>query len=329
MFTHWLSRSSRIRLILSLVVALMWGVAPISGLITTQAAPPTQAACLGDIPAALTWLATLQNPDGGFTNGFQPESDLGTTADVVFAVAAASATQPDSGLAVYRKEGKTPLDYLAAQVSDNKADNAGKLGKLLLALAAMQTEVKAYAGRDLIADAQKSLEAVSDGSDLYGLSLALLGLHASGADAPVSAIELILESRNPDGGWGFSKGQASDTNTTALVLQALIAADAEFDVAPTLAYVKATQNEDTGWPYQKPSEYGTDSDANSTAALIQALLAAGEPLDAWGNPEKFLVSFQASNGAFTYQLKQPADNALATIQALPALCGTTLILSVP
>jgi Prenyltransferase and squalene oxidase repeat len=278
-----------------------------------------QDACLADVPAALAWMASLQNPDGGFTNGFQPESDLGTTADTLFA-----ATSAKYDPAQFIKEGKTPLDYLTAQVKANKADKAGLLGKLMLGLAGTDANATAFAARNLIDDTLAALKALEEGSDLYSLSLALLGLHAVGAPLPEAAVKTLLESRNADGGWGFSKGSDSDTNTSALALQALIAAKAPVKTAETLAYFKAAQNEDKGWPYQQPATGSAESDANSTAGVIQALIAAGEALDTWGNPGQLLASFQQADGSFTYQRSQVAPNFLATVQAVPVLCGVTL-----
>jgi hypothetical protein len=311
-----LSRPALMALVAFLLAFAFVPTAPLA----TMGVVSAQAACIGDVPAALAWMGTLQNPDGGFTNGFAPESDLGTTADVLVAAKSAGIDP-----LTYLKDGKTALDYLTAQVEAGKADNAGKLGKLLLGLSGTDADLSAFAARNLPDEATAALAKLTDGSDLYSLSLALLGLHAAGMDAPEAAVTTLLEARNADGGWGFSKGSASDTNTSALALQALIAADAEFDVATTLAYFKAVQNADKGWPYQKPSEGTAESDANSTAAVIQALIAAGEALDQWGNPAQVLATFQQPSGAFTYQLSQPADNFLATVQALPVLCGATLI----
>lgn len=311
------ARLSRPALLALVALLVVFAFAPAAPALRVANA---QAACIGDVPAAITWMGTLQNADGGFTNGFQPESDLGTTADVLVAAASAGIDP-----LTYLKDGKTPLDYLAAQVEAGKADSAGKLGKLLLGLSGTSANLSAFATRDLPAEATAALAKLTDGSDLYSLSLALLGLHAAGLDAPEDAVATLLAARNTDGGWGFAKDSASDTNTSALALQALIAADAEFDAAPTLAYFKATQNADMGWPYQKPAEGAAESDANSTAAVAQALIAAGEALDGWGNPAQALAKFQQPSGAFTYQLSQPADNFLATVQALPVLCGATLI----
>jgi hypothetical protein len=114
-------------------------------------------------------------------------------------------------------------------------------------------------------------------------------------------------------------------------VQALIAAGEASDsdaVTLALAYYKEIQNEDGGWPYQNPSDYGTATDANSTAVTIQAIIAAGQdPAGAgWttgeGNtPDAALAALQNESGAFAWQAAIPDDNLLATVQALPAVAG--------
>jgi hypothetical protein len=308
------SRSLRTILALSVVVALSFGF------IRNVQPALAQDVCLGNNAAALTWMATLQNADGGFTNGFAPESNFGTTADTIFALHIVEAD-----LATFVKEGKSPTDYLTAQVGAGNVIQAGLLGKLLLALASTDADPANYADHDLITETTAAVKALEDGSDLYSLSLGVLGLRAVGAEVAESAVTALTEARNEDGGWGFSKGTPSDTNTSSFAIQALLAIDPAFDAAPTLAYFKDTQAADKGWAYQKPETGEIVSDANSTAAVVQALIAAGENLSAWGSPEQTLASFQQEDGSFTYQLGTPAPSFLATIQALPVLCGATLI----
>jgi squalene cyclase len=162
--------------------------------------------------------------------------------------------------------------------------------------------------------------------------LAVLALSSAQRPVPEAAVETIKNAQQENGSWAWdgTAETAGDTNTTAFAVQALTAAgeDAAGDaVVNALAYYKGIQNEDGGWPYQNPSDYGTDTDANSTAVTIQAIIAAGQdPASAnWtvgeSTPVAALEALQNESGAFAWQAAIPADNLLATVQALPALAG--------
>jgi hypothetical protein len=88
------------------------------------------------------------------------------------------------------------------------------------------------------------------------------------------------------------------------------------------------QNADAGWPYQNPSTYSTETDANSTALVLQAIYAVGGSPGDWyvggADPLGVLLSLQNASGSFSYQASFPGDNALATVQAIPAVAGVTL-----
>jgi prenyltransferase beta subunit len=130
-----------------------------------------------------------------------------------------------------------------------------------------------------------------------------------------------------DGGWSFDANSQSDTNTTATAIQALLAGGREAtseSITDALDFLRTQQNSDGGFPYQNPSEYGTETDANSTAYVIQALLAAGQDLSDWNNPTQALAALQLPDGAFEYQ-KGTGANLLATVQAVPVLAGKTLL----
>jgi hypothetical protein len=147
-------------------------------------------------------------------------------------------------------------------------------------------------------------------------------------ELPDGAVAGLLATRLEDGSFSFvhdTSLKSGDSNTTAIVIQALIAAGAEDEIGPSIDYFRATQNEDDGWTYQKPSEFGEETDANSTAFVIQTLDAAGEDLTQWGDPQGTLASLQLENGAFGFSATFPEANTLATIQAIPALSGGTYV----
>jgi hypothetical protein len=137
----------------------------------------------------------------------------------------------------------------------------------------------------------------------------------------------LEEVQQSDGGWEFIPGDGSDTNTTAVALQALLAAGEVGIVHPltpppgrALDYLHESQNADGGFGFLP----GEDSDPNTTAFVIQALIAAGEDIDAGGpwtpggvTPLEGLLSFRnAETGAFQFF---GADSAYATYQVVPAL----------
>ncbi len=124
-------------------------------------------------------------------------------------------------------------------------------------------------------------------------------------------------------------GLTSDTNTTALAIQALIAAGEPISstvVVNALNFLKTSQNEDGGFPYDPDSSWGTQSDTNSTAYVVQAIWAAGQDptVDPWvinqTNPIEFLLNMQLEDGSFEWQ-DGSGSNLLATQQAIPALLG--------
>lgn len=299
-------------LLLSLVLALV----PAAG---ANALP---AAHEDAIQRALAWLATQQGADGGFANP-------GTTCDVAFALAAAG---HNPGAWRPTPLGPSVMDYLASHAA-SYAIGAAQTGKLMVAVVAAGLDPADFGGMDLL----EHLRSFADGAGAYGAGAmdqawAILGLLAAGQPVTEAERAVLRAYQQENGGWEGAPGWGTDTNTTALAVQALLAAGD----APTSQAIQAArahfldqQNEDGGFPYTKPSPWGSDSDANSTAYVLQALLAMGEDPTAepWrrpgGDPVEALLRFQDPSGAFAWQPGFGA-NLLATAQAVPALAGKTL-----
>jgi hypothetical protein len=284
-----------------------------------------------DTDAALEYLKTQQNADGGFGSGFSPESTVGSTADVVLAIIAAG-----GDLAAFDQTGNTPMTYLAA--SAPSVATGGDLAKLIEAAIAAGENPREFGGVDSVAKLEAMLGADGKiGTELdtfVGHSLAVLALKSARRPIPAAAVDYITAAQQENGGWAWdgSAETAADTNSAAFAVQALIAAGeaagGDAAIANALAYYKGIQNEDGGWPYQNPSDFGTATDANSTAVTIQALIAAGQDpaADEWtpvegSTPLSALEALQNESGAFAWQAAVPDDNLLATIQALPAVAG--------
>jgi hypothetical protein len=281
-------------------------------LLVSAASPRTEAA-----NKALNYVRTLQNADGGFP------SSAGETIDAVFAFVAR-----DIDPATVKKDDKSPLDYLEAQ-TDSYITTPGHLAKLVLGLAAAGEDPRDFAGHDLVADMNAGFNSTSHSYGDGPIDHALYMLARERLDlSPAHGAAGYLESKQTaDGCWEFSDGAGCDTNTTALAIEALLAAGvdpSDSAVEDALDYLEDAQNDDGGFPYDPLSSWGTDSDANSTAFVIQALIAAGEDIDEdrWQAPDgttplKALLRFQnPQTGAFTYSGK---DDAYATYQSIPAL----------
>lgn len=273
-------------------------------------------------PEALDWLRDQQNADGGFG---QP-SGIGATIDAILAMTAAG-VDPAS----WNGKGNTPIDFLEAHARE--IEGAGTAAKLILALVPAGLDPTDFGGVNVVKALQESYDSASgrfDGENgtLPTQALAIIALESVGQPVEKKAINWLVDAQAEDGSWAWNGDPATqgDTNSTALAIQALVAVNARPDaVENAIAYLKRVQNEDAGWPYQKPSDFGTATDANSTANVLQALYATGADLSNWevdsARPLDALLSLQKENGAFQWQAAVPDDNFLATVQAVPALAG--------
>ena len=283
---------------------------------------PASAASSGGVEAALVWLRGAQLADGGFSSGFADGSDIGATADAVVAIASAGEA-PD----LWRVGEASPIDFLRAHVAAITAP--GLAAKVALALIAAGENPSDFGEVDLTAIIAGGFDPSTGfyGGGPYDSALAILALSQATGGVPPEAIEGLLRARQPDGSYAFDGAMtpgSGDSNTTALAVQALLIAGSGEEVLPSFTYFRGTQNVDGGWTYQKPSPYGEATDSNSTALVVQALLAGGQDLEQWGNPVESLLALQQPSGALAFNGDTPGDNALATLQAIPALAGVDL-----
>lgn len=162
-------------------------------------------------------------------------------------------------------------------------------------------------------------------------SWAILGASALGDTVPDLAGASLKSLVQSDGGWEWQAGFGSDTNTTALAIQALMAAgeaSTSSVITNALAYLKSAQKDDGGIAYN-PTTSG--SDADSSAYTVMAIQAAGQDPTASGwiqngeTPISYLLDLQLANGSFEWQ-KGLGANALATSQTISALLGNDYLL---
>ena len=249
----------------------------------------------------------------------------GTPNDNVEATCAVAANRND--LRAWRRNATAP-SLFAALIGAGRLANqhAGGAGKYATAVAAGDSCWPANARS--LASYYNPATGKYDNNPIWQ-AWAILGTRALSQPVPAAAVNALKNMQNGNGGWPWLASGNSDTNATAVAIQALIAAGespASTAVANGLNYLDGAQNSDGGFPYDPASTTDTDSDSNSTAYVLQAILAAGEDPTAgrWkegsNTPISFLLSRQLSNGAFEWQAGMGA-NPLATMQAIVSLLG--------
>jgi len=262
-----------------------------------------------------------QDASGAFV-GFSGEPDPGTTIDAVLALAAAGEAESDAV--------NLAIEYLTANGAGYAAMGAGYAAKLVMAMVAVGRDPANIGGLnavELIADGVDEASGFC-GGEVFDHALCMIGLVAAGQPVPAEWTARLLEFQIVEnGGWAFDgslEAPMADSNTTAIVVQALVAAGMTPDQEPiqrALSYLSSVLAPGGGFAYAVADPLVAD--ANSTGTVIQALMAAGEDPGsaAWGNATAALTTLQNPSGAFRYMESVPEDNLYATLQAMPALAG--------
>lgn len=274
------------------------------------------------VDAALEYILTQQGDDGSFGGS------VGITLDAIFAGTAA-----DRDVSGWRTaEGNpNPIEYLEANWEGHIV-NAANTGKLVVGLVAAGHDPRDFAGQDFV---EHILSFDKEGTGSLGTSAldqawGMLGVAAAGTPVTQEMVAVLIGFQQSDGGWEFAPDSGADSNTTALALQALVAAGVGGDdtsITRGLDFLATQQSPTGGFAYS--TAFGTEADANSTAYCLQALIATGAnpASEEWrkdGNgPLDALLDFQLSSGAFEWQPGE-GENLLATAQAVPALLGEPL-----
>ena len=330
----WSALPRFIQLFLAVVLAV--GVTTLSGTGSTAQVATSGAlsasSAMSPVEAASTWLREQQDDSGGFL-GLSGEPDPGTTTDAIIALYAAKQHDPAATASL-----DTALGYLERE--ENGAVYAetgpGQAAKLALAAVTGGRDPRHFAGLDLVAAmTAPPATPVPDGiggiygDDLYDHALVLIALTAAGEAVPDAVLEPLRTAQGEDGGWAFDGSTApgaADSNTTALVIQALAAAGYGDDpmVDRGLAFLSTLLAPDGGFAYGPADPLVAD--ANSTALVLQALIAAGEDptTPEWGNAPLALARFQTPSGGLRYMAADEEPNLLATVQAIPAMEGLSL-----
>lgn len=333
----------KIGLSLLLIGALLGATSAVSSA-GTSSDPATAA---GD---AAAWLGTQVDANGLVVSDFNA---LSASAQAVLAYGAAGvgASQVDA-----------ILDALETRVNDmvvvSGNDDPGALAYLILAALTGDRDPEDFgpSHANLVTRLQATLRTTGTDAGLYGAAfpgfdgvtrqgLALWALAADGEPAPAAAVTWLMGQQCTDatfdGLWPAYRDPAvacaidlvnfsgPDTNSTAVAMLGLMAQSVQGDAVDAAAdALDAVRTSDGGWGFFADDAQATD--ANSTGLVAEALLALdGEP-DAEGTAA--LLALQvgctaaaADRGAVAFQSDPDGldPNVFATIQAIPALAGTS------
>src|SRR5262245_9712530 len=227
-------------LALAIALSLILGsIVPSLALAQARPAPavvlpaPDRAAA---IARAIDYLKTRQLPSGAFEGFTAGAADDFTTIKTAIALASAGRSQA----ALTSGGGHSALTYLATRASAyTHAPSGGPLfpgraSQLAVAVVGGDADPTAFGGVNLVAELQATY---SPASGAYATTAqegfssgaagtinqlwAILGLAAAQQPVPSLATDFLISLQESDGGWGFGSG--GDVDTTALVVQALIA----------------------------------------------------------------------------------------------------------
>jgi hypothetical protein len=283
----------------------------ISSLLFASVTAAAQTPLTGSAQRALQWLqCTQQQPNGQIGSGGNP---IARSSEVALGLAAVG--QPASSM---RSGSLSLAEYLTTSVSTDVGTN----GELLLARAS-EPDAGPTATVATQLQAAKSTSgptAGEYGADIFSDSLAILGLRADRQSVGEDAVGFLKTQQKSDGGWSFDNADqfGTDSNTTALVIQALISAGVPTDdasVADGFTYLQHVFGQ--GGFGDTP---GAGPDPNSDELAIQAILAAGRQQDAtWSSmlnqALNYLVGQQISTGADAGAIANSFSKLFATTYA--------------
>jgi hypothetical protein len=352
MTTRYLGRTTAVA---SALIALT-AVTAVSALGAGRPKLPQTAAA----DAGAVWLASQFTAQGYIPVSTAPtQPNYGATVQAVLAL---ETTKTENAL-----KGKA-LTFLSAHINAyvkvTGHDGPGQLAYLILAAVGAGKNPTTFGGTNLVrrleatrrtAGPQAGLFGVQsptyDGAYRQGLSLAALAAAGVTGKAVAPAVTWLERQQCASGGWEAFRADTSkkcppvdpktfsgpDTNSTGLAVDGLTAQRVTI-TSRTILWLAGAQTANGGWPYQK----GDAFDADSTATVIQALLA--DRLNPTGtrfnkgskDVVAALLSLQVKSGSgrggVAFQPNPDGTltaNVLATVQAIPALEGVTIVREAP
>lgn len=266
----------------------------------------------------LDYIRSCQHDDGGFAEAGR-STNPGTSWFAVMAIVAAG-EDPHA----WKVNGTSAIDYWKSAEDAVNPEGTAELGKMVTLIAAAGDDPRTFGGRDYLVELKGRMNTDGQFGDfVYTTYWGVFALVSAGEDASKPAAWLKSQ-QNDDGGYGWMPGAESDSDDTAAVIMALIAAGERTD-APTVSraldYLRAHQMEGGGFNYGGSSS----SNAASAAWAIQAIAAAGEDPSAWSkngnNVVSTLADLQQPDGSFRWTAYTTDNPCGMTARAVPALLG--------
>jgi hypothetical protein len=274
----------------------------------------------GGSAAAVSWLRSAQNGDGGFAFAKGEESSPAMTGWAVLGLEAAGVNPLD----VDRGDA-TPITYLAGTVG--QISTTGDIERTILLLSGAGLNPRHFQGHDLVSRllARRGGDG-SWGQQVNPTAFGILALKAAGATAGNSHSAGWLRGiQNDDGGWGFAAKSASDPDSTGAALQALAAVGGGGGTQRGVSYLRSVQRSGGGFALSSGPV-----NAQSTAWAAQGLLAAGispASVRSGGTPLSYLSTVQAADGHYRYSSRSDQTPVWVTGQALMAVNGAAFPLN--
>jgi energy-coupling factor transport system substrate-specific component len=289
------------------VAALLVAVLLLGALASARA----EVATAGGPEAAVAWLRSAQNEDGGY--GEKPGAESGQSmtgwAMLGFEAAGVNPQEVTSG------KGASPVEYLQEEIST--VQSPGDLARTILALEGAGIEPREFGGRNLVAALLAKRRPDGSYEDWpNSTAYAVVALRSAGIANVADSVEWLRENQNEDGGWGDVPGSPSNADGTGAVLQALSPSSKAAQRA--VGYLRQVQQQGGGYRLGGNGALNTQS----TAWAVEGLLAAGADPAQFKRGGKsayeYLEDNQAGDGHYRYSSKSDQTPVWVTGQVMVA-----------
>jgi len=270
------------------------------------------------------YLLAAQNPDGGFGPAPGQASSQLYAGWSALGLAAGGQNPRD-----VERAGHSVIDYIESGLAANT--DPGSIERTILVVRAAGLSAESFGGRDLVSALERDIGRNGSVSDQANwTAFAVLALRAAGVAPSGKTLSWLVRQQDSDGGFNYgTRGGQSDVDDTGAVLEALAGAGgASHARARAVAYIRAQQDRDGGFP----SQPGSGSNSQSTAFAVQGLIASGvDPasLHHRGSPSPldYLRGLIADDGHVQYARGTNQTPTWVTGEALMALDGKALPLA--